>query len=206
MDFEAEGLLEGLSDAEARAKRIELLEHLTAAGVPLDLVATEKWLRDTGRLGRRALVPLAGQALGSGSRATHEGRTMSENVDAVKRSYEAFGRGDIEGLLAGWQDDIQWEGPNTERLPGAGTHRGKDAAAGVLGQISENWDDFRVTPDEFYEGDNTVVVLGHQEGRAKPTGTEVKLPFVHIFRLQDGKIARFQALSDTAVMADALGV
>jgi ketosteroid isomerase-like protein len=41
-------------------------------------------------------------------------------------------------------------------------------------------------------------------GRAKATGTSVKVPFVHIWRMRGGKVYRGQALTDTAVVADAL--
>jgi ketosteroid isomerase-like protein len=49
------------------------------------------------------------------------------------------------------------------------------------------------------------VVLGHLEGRAKAAGTDVRVPFVHIWRMRDGKAHHGQALIDTAVVADALG-
>ena len=51
----------------------------------------------------------------------------------------------------------------------------------------------------------TVVVLGHMEGRAKATGTRVKVPFAHVWRMSGGKVTRGQAFTDTAVVADALG-
>jgi ketosteroid isomerase-like protein len=48
------------------------------------------------------------------------------------------------------------------------------------------------------------VVLGHMEGRAKATGTQVKVPFAHVWRMSGGKVRRGQALTDTAVVAEAL--
>lgn len=131
---------------------------------------------------------------------------MAENADVIRGGYEAFGRGDLEAALEPFADDIEWEGPNYESLPGGGTHRGRDAVAGVLEEITKQWETFQVSPDEFIEGGETVVVLGHLEGRARSTGNEVKAPFVHVWRLSGGRARRIQVLTDTAVVADALGV
>jgi hypothetical protein len=50
------------------------------------------------------------------------------------------------------------------------------------------------------------VVLSHAEATAKETGNSVKLPWVHVWRFSgDGKATEVQALTDTAMAADALG-
>lgn len=130
---------------------------------------------------------------------------MSENVDVLRGGYEAFARGDMDGVRATWADDIQWEGPNTPELPGSGTRRGADEVIQMIGEIANNWEDFSVTPDEFVDGGDTVVVLGHTQARAKATGRDVKVPFVHIWRMSGGKANRVQTLSDTAELVKALG-
>src|SRR3712207_7229424 len=47
-----------------------------------------------------------------------------------------------------------------------------------------------VTPDEFIEDGDTVVTLGHTE--ASKGGKDAKLPFVHIWRFEGGKVKRAQ--------------
>jgi ketosteroid isomerase-like protein len=49
-----------------------------------------------------------------------------------------------------------------------------------------------------------VVVLGHTEAQTKG-GKDIKIPFVHIWRMSNGKVQRGQLLTDTAVMIEALG-
>ena len=129
---------------------------------------------------------------------------MSENVDALRNGYDAFAREDMEGVMALYADDIEWQGPNAPELPGAGTHNGKEEVAAMLGRVAEDWDPFGVTPDEFVDGGDTVVVLGHIEATAKGTGTNVKAPFVHVWRMSGGTAQRVQTLTDTAVVLDAL--
>ena len=94
--------------------------------------------------------------------------------------------------------------PDGKELPGGGTYRGADEVLGALGSIRERWEAFQAHPDEFIEQGDTVVVLGHVEGRAN--GNDVKAPFLHIWRMQDGKASRVQALTDTLELGRALGV
>jgi hypothetical protein len=131
---------------------------------------------------------------------------VAGNADTIRSGYEAFSRGDAEGMKAIWTDDFTWEGSNSEDLPGGGTHQGHDAVLQMLGAIQEPWESFSVTPDEFHESGETVIVLGHAEGRARETGQDGKWPFVHVWRLQGGKANRVLALADTHYIAKVLGV
>ena len=130
---------------------------------------------------------------------------MPSNIEVLRDGYEAFGRGDIGGITANFDDDVEFVGPNSQRMPGAGAHRGKDAVGALLAGMQERWDGLTWSPDEFVSEGETVVVLGHMEGQAKATGTRVKVPFVHVWRMSGGKVTRGQALTDTAVVADARG-
>ena len=76
----------------------------------------------------------------------------------------------------------------------------------MLGEIAGSWDGFQADIDETYEQGDTVIVLGHAEWTAKSTGRHVKFPFVHVWRMSGGKTARVLALTDTLLVAQALGV
>ncbi len=126
------------------------------------------------------------------------------NVDAVKSAWDAFQQGDLEGVLEGYTDDARWDGWNAKDLPGGGRFQGKQEIGTMLAQWGpENFEEFQAAPDEFHEDGDTVIVLGHAEGRTKAGGT-FKAPFVHVNRLRDGKVAEVLALTDTAVLRDAI--
>ncbi|MDQ3933495.1 MAG: nuclear transport factor 2 family protein [Actinomycetota bacterium] len=131
---------------------------------------------------------------------------MADNVGTLKKGYEAYGQGDLDGALEHWADDAVWEGSNSEELPGGGTAEGKDAIKQTLARIPEFWESFTVTPDEYVEDGDTVVVLGHSEGKAKETGDSVKQPWVHVYRMEDGQVKRIQLLNDTYQTAQVLGI
>ena len=127
------------------------------------------------------------------------------HTDTLRQGYEAYARADLEGALENWHDDARWENPNASQIPNPGVHEGKDAIRRILMDTPQHWESFSVTPDEFIEQGDTVVVLGHNEAKAKATGREIKAPFVHIARMRDGRVERFQVLFDTALAAEALG-
>jgi ketosteroid isomerase-like protein len=56
---------------------------------------------------------------------------MSEqdNRALVQRGYDAFGRGDIEVLLALLDDNVEWITPGPSDLPTAGRRRGRQQVA-----------------------------------------------------------------------------
>ena len=127
------------------------------------------------------------------------------NVDTLKSGWDAFQQGDVDGVLEVYADDVRWDGWNAKDLPGGGRFEGKQEIGEMLAQWGpDNFEDFRATPDEFHEDGDVVIVLGHAEGRTKAGGS-FQAPFVHVNRLRDGKVVEVLALTDTAVLRDAMG-
>ncbi len=131
---------------------------------------------------------------------------MGENAEVIKRGYEAFADGDLEAVKENWADDFRWEGTNDEKLPLGGRLEGRDNVVEKLAGLGEQFESFSATPDEFHDSDETVIVLGHAEGKAKKTGKELKWPFVHVWRMRDGKATEVLALADTFELAKALDI
>lgn len=129
---------------------------------------------------------------------------MAENGDILRRGYEAFGNGDLEGAMEHFADDMRWEGPNADGLPDSGAFDGRDEIAQMFQRVVEVYgQDLKVAPDEMIEEGDTVVVLGHLE--ASPGGNHFKIPYAHVWRFEGGQAKRAQALFDTAIVKEAIG-
>ena len=128
---------------------------------------------------------------------------MAGNIDTLKEGYEAFGRGDLEGATEKFADDIRWENPEAPELPNHGVTEGKDGVKRLFVDVTTNWESFDLHPDEFIVDGDTIVVLSH--AHVKGSGGEADLPFVHVWRFEDGKVVRVQSLTDTAIAAKAAG-
>jgi hypothetical protein len=50
--------------------------------------------------------------------------------------------------------------------------------------------------NEMLDGGDCVVALGYYSGRAKLTGTAFTCPFVHIWKLSNGKIVQFRQCAE----------
>ena len=128
---------------------------------------------------------------------------MAGNVETLKDGYAQFDSGDVEGALSNWSDDFEWDGGESDELPGSGVHKGKDSAMQVLQRAVGAWDSFKFVPDEYIDGGDTVVVLGHDEVSRDDNSDE--LPVVHIWRFQGEQVTRLQILTDTLKAARLLG-
>lgn len=120
------------------------------------------------------------------------------SVDATRRAYEAFARGDLDAVVADMHPDIEWH--QAEGLPHGGFYRGVDAVRRAIFDplADEWWDEFSADPDELLDAGDEVVVLGRYRGRAKGTGKPLDIPFVHIWSFRDGRAWRFRQFLDTA--------
>jgi uncharacterized protein len=128
---------------------------------------------------------------------------MGARADQIRQRYQEFSQGDLEAALQDWADDFVWQGSNSPDLPGGGEHTGKDQAIKALQEAVGAWDSFELTPDEFYEEGDTVVVLGHTN--VTKGDQSAKTPVVHVWRWDGDQVKRLQILSDTYQAAQLLG-
>ena len=120
------------------------------------------------------------------------------NVDIVKRSYEAFARHDMDGVMGDMHPKIEWQ--QAQGLPHGGTYRGLDEVKrNIFDPLDEEWwDGFTAGPDEFLDAGDQVVVVGRYRATAKETGKQLDVPFVHIWTLDGTKAIQFRQYLDTA--------
>jgi uncharacterized protein len=125
-------------------------------------------------------------------------------VGIVRRSYDAFARGDLDGVLGDMAPDIEWQ--QAQGLPHGGTYRGlAEVRRNIFEPLDEEWwDEFSAVPDEFLDAGTEVVVVGRYRGTAKGTGRRLDVPFVHVWTLEGEKAVRFRQFLDTAGWNEAL--
>jgi uncharacterized protein len=126
------------------------------------------------------------------------------SVEATRRSYEAFARGDMEGVVADMDEAIEWH--QAQGLPHGGLYRGlAEVRRAIFDPLDEEWwDEFAADADDFLDAGDHVVVIGRYRGRAKETGKPLDVPFVHVWTWRGGKAIRFRQFLDTAGWVEAL--
>jgi ketosteroid isomerase-like protein len=126
-----------------------------------------------------------------------------ENTQLVKRVYEMFKTGDVEGFLNMFSDDVSWETPVIENTPFNGKITGKENLVKWLTAYTAAEEMTVFEQDEFIAQGDRVVMLGHCETRTKTTNKEFATKLVHIMTVKDGKVTGFLELFDTAAVEKA---
>jgi uncharacterized protein len=111
-----------------------------------------------------------------------------ENVEVVRSLYEAFDSNDTDAATRLTDPDVEWT--TAERVPHAGTYRGRDRVRQFLEDQRAPFAEFLIEPEEFFErGDQVVAFL---RIRARPAGSDavVELRIGHLWTVRDGRVLR----------------
>ena len=117
---------------------------------------------------------------------------MSDNAQLVRGCYDAFGRGDIPGVLAALSDDVVWDSP--EPLPQAMNAHGRDEVGQFFQKVGSTWDDLAVNIDDLVTAGDRVCVLGHAAG--KVDGRTTGYDFAHAWTMRNGTCVSFHEYVD----------
>jgi len=128
--------------------------------------------------------------------------SIEENVQIVKDGFAAFGRGDMQGLLASFAEDIEWIIPG-EGWPLAGTYRRHAGVANFFQKISEVSEMSSIEPREFVGQGDRVLVVGFSRGRVKATNRMFEGHWVFAFTFRNGKVTNVREYLDTLALARA---
>ena len=118
-----------------------------------------------------------------------------QNVDIIKRGYQAFSAGDVETLMSLFDDNIEWVQPGESTI--SGTYHGKGELGDFLQRLGEKAPS--ITPHRFLADGDMVVVLSEST-----VGGETAHD-VEVYTLRDGKSVRVEVCGDTAMMERQFG-
>ena len=111
-----------------------------------------------------------------------------ENVEVVRRAYEAFNRRDIAALSTLVDPEVDFRST-------VESHRGLEGVADFVRSADETLDDFTAIPTEIIDAGEQVVVVVHERGRGKGSGIEVDHRFAHVWTIRDGRAVAFHAFT-----------
>jgi ketosteroid isomerase-like protein len=113
-------------------------------------------------------------------------QTQRENVEAIRAGVEAFRRGELDEVLAMFDEDVEIYMPT--ELPNSGTYRGHDGYRKWVAQWLEAWEGFDLEIEQIEPvGQTHVVARTHQTGRGKGSGIPVEMWIAYMWDVRDGK-------------------
>jgi hypothetical protein len=128
---------------------------------------------------------------------------MNDPLATIQTAYAAFGRGDLPALLSMMTDDVEWTFAGDCGAAYTGTSVGRDAVGAWFGAVMQADDIQAFEPRQFLAGPDHVTVIGHERTVARATGRAFESPWVHVWTVHDGRIARFYGIFDSEAAARA---
>jgi ketosteroid isomerase-like protein len=127
-------------------------------------------------------------------------------LTAVERLYAAFGRGEIDGVLAELADDVDWAAEAAgDAVPWWGSFRGKSEVPRFFKEIGTSVDITEFDLVALTANDRDVVAIVHWTYTVHATGRTASMYMQHWWRFADDKIVFFRGSEDTEQSAVAFG-
>jgi uncharacterized protein len=129
-----------------------------------------------------------------------------ENVEIVRRLWQAFADGGMDALMEYFDPEINWRA--MEGAPDdVGEMNGRDAVRSYMQDWLDTFEDITSVPMELLDGgDDHVVATIHVTGRARLSGIETELRYAIVYTLRDGKIVRGREYADRQQAVEAAGL
>lgn len=127
-------------------------------------------------------------------------------IDNLRRGYDAFSRGDIQGAIDAVDPDpdILWSEP--ESFYAGGIYRGRQGVAEYLTLSYEASEKVQSLPEEILEVGDKIFVLVHFQAWPKGGGQSREGRIADVYTVQDGKVIQMQAYSDPEEARKAVGL
>jgi hypothetical protein len=128
-----------------------------------------------------------------------------ENVDTIRRGFEAYNRDGVEALLAFL--DPEFEAVTAPELTvEPDTYRGHEGIRRYFESFFEVMEDIRFEPQELIDAGDQVVVLVRLHARGKDTGIEADQSLFQVWTVRDGKALRLETFAERSDALRAAGL
>jgi uncharacterized protein len=123
------------------------------------------------------------------------------NRALVQGVYDSFLNGDVDGVLARLDANVEWRTPGGAALPTAGVRVGREQVREFFELLATLFDfeDFRI--DGMLADGDRVVVLGADTTTIKGTGVRIPTTWAHVYTIRDGRVMKFDEYLDTSAIA-----
>jgi len=130
---------------------------------------------------------------------------MSDQVEMVRRGYELFNHGDVEGSLDMLHPEIEWH-TYIVPGPGGGTYHGHDGVRELWSDAKRVFGGFKNIPEQIRETRDQIVAFVRVEGVGTQSGVPVEARIAHLYSFRDGKVIRIESFENRDEALRAAGI
>jgi uncharacterized protein len=115
-----------------------------------------------------------------------------ENVEIVRRGYELYGVGDLEGVARMFADDAELADLGGLGVVGTAAARryGPEGFLLANAEALDAFDDYHVEVEDFIDAGDAVVAPVRISGRGKASAAKLETRLAHVWVLRGGKVIR----------------
>jgi ketosteroid isomerase-like protein len=116
-----------------------------------------------------------------------------EDLETVRRAYDAFARGDLEALRTFLAPDIEWR--TTPDVPFMGSYSGLDKFLRGMEEWTSAFDEVTTQVEEMIDAGESVIVHHRMRGRGRDSGVEVDLAIFQVVAVRNAQLVRMHDYS-----------
>jgi ketosteroid isomerase-like protein len=129
----------------------------------------------------------------------------NENVEVLRRGFEAINGGDIDRILEFIHPEFEAEIP-PELSAEPDTYRGHEGIRRYFQTFEDAMDEIHFEPERFWDAEDRVVAVVRVSAKGRETGIAVEQLTAQLWTIRDGKAAGVRAYASLAEALDAAGL
>jgi uncharacterized protein len=127
-----------------------------------------------------------------------------ENMDIVRRTYEATNSGDYDTAESYIHPEIEFH--TYGRSPEAGVYRGKEAVREYNEGLFQRFESIRFELEELVDAGDRVVVVTTQRAKPKGSQQEMNVRVAEVWTIREGLLAERRSYSTRNEALEAAGL
>ena len=124
------------------------------------------------------------------------GLLIATDIEVVKATFAAFAARDLQAVLALSDPDIEFTAVTGEHAGRTEPYRGHDGMRQYFRDVAEVWEELRLTPREFREEDDLVLVTGKVAARSRSRTVTGSTGW--IWRVRNGRVTFVRVYASAA--------
>ena len=128
-----------------------------------------------------------------------------ENVEVVRSVWDAWNRGDLEGILDGISPESEFH-PSGRFMDTQQVYRGREEYVDFWREFRAAWEEITIGIERIEDLDNRVLTLGTPHGRGVESGVEVNAEAAWLHTIKDGLIVHTQSFATWKEALEAAGL
>jgi ketosteroid isomerase-like protein len=124
-----------------------------------------------------------------------------ENVEIVRRAFQAFNERDVDELVSLSTPDCEWR-PFRAQLEGM-VYQGHEGVRRFVSDMDDDWERYRIDPVDIHDRGGRVAVVGRVRALGRGSSVEIDSSAGFVFGLSGARISRVTSHSNPdAALAD----